>query len=82
MLANHQAAIHWPVISRGEVLFWDAHDRFKGQDAQLQLVLCLRFVALSSKPRVITYGDGPLAPAENVAIQTGSHKVMLAALKT
>jgi hypothetical protein len=33
-------------------------DRFKGQDAQLQLVLCLRFLAPLSRPVVITHGDG------------------------
>ena len=32
-------------------------DRFKGQDGQSQLVLCLRFLAPLSRPDVITLND-------------------------
>jgi len=33
-------------------------DRFRGEDAQSQLVRCLQFLAPLSRPGVITYGDG------------------------
>jgi len=33
-------------------------DRFKGQDGQSQLVLCLRFLAPLSKPGFFTQDDG------------------------
>jgi len=53
-------------------------ERFSGMDAHSQLVRCLQFLAPLSKPGFFTHDDGRWAPAENVATQKCSQKVMLA----
>jgi hypothetical protein len=49
-------------------------DRFRGADAQSQLVMCLRFLARLSRPDAITFGNGALSTRRECRTPENGHR--------